>query len=146
MKRLLFDSNLYIESLRRSDGSLLLARNYGGALLHLSSVVLEELYAGCSDAKAEAAIDKLHSSFARAGRLVTPNDSDWAEVGRVLQRIGRKYGYEQIGRARLTNDALIAISSGRVGVAVATINTDDFLLIRQFRHFHLLGVSLGSQP
>jgi hypothetical protein len=42
-------------------------------------------------------------------------ESDWVEVGRVLQRIGRKYGYEQIGRARLTNDALIAISSGRLG-------------------------------
>lgn len=101
MKRLLFDSNLYIESLRRKDNSLLRARNYGRALLHLNSVVLEELYAGCSDAKAETAIDKLHVSFARAGRLVTPNDSDWAEVGRVLQRIGHKYGYEQIGRARL---------------------------------------------
>lgn len=68
------------------------------------------------------------------------------KVGRVLQRIGRKYGHEQIGRARLTNDSLIAISSKRAGIAVATINTADFLLIQQFHSFGLIAVSLQSQP
>lgn len=144
MKRVLFDSSIYIESLRRGDGSLLLARSYGGALLHLSSVVIEELYAGCVDAKGEATIDKLHLSFTKAGRLVTPNGADWAEAGRVLQKIGRKYGHEQIGRARLTNDALIAISAKHAGVSVATINTRDFVLINEFRPFGLLAVETGS--
>lgn len=143
MKRILFDSSLYIESLRRSDGSLLLARNYADALLHLSSVVAEELYAGADDAQAEAAIERLHRSFGRAGRLVTPNDSDWTEAGRVLAQIGRKYGYEQIGRARLTNDALIGISAKRLGIAVATLNAGDFKLIQEFHSFRLLVINFN---
>ena len=76
MRRILFDSSLYIESLRRADASLLLARNYGDSLLWLSSVVVGELFAGAADKKAEAAIEKLCFSFQKARRLVTPTSSD----------------------------------------------------------------------
>jgi hypothetical protein len=37
-----------------------------------------------------------------------PNLSDWTQTGKVLARLAAKYDYEQIGRGRLTNDALIA--------------------------------------
>ncbi len=47
----------------------------------------------------------------RPGRVVTL-------AGRVLAKLGAKYGYEQIGRARLTNDALIAMSAVRAGIVV----------------------------
>jgi predicted nucleic acid-binding protein len=144
MRRVLFDSSLYIESLQRSDGSLLLARSYMGAPIHLSSVVVEELYAGADDARAEAAVERLHRSFSRVGRVVTPNDSDWAETGRLLARIGRKYGYERIGRSRLTNDALIGISARRLGIAVATLNVGDFKIIQEFNSFKLVVVSISQ--
>ena len=45
-----------------------------------------------------------------------PNLSDWGQAGRVLARLAEKYDYEQIGQGRLTNDALIAMSAGRLGV------------------------------
>lgn len=141
MRRTLFDSTLYIESLRRGDGSLLQARSFGGSLLWLSSVVVEELFAGARDKSAEGAVEKLHFSFQKAGRLVTPLDSDWTEAGKVLAKLGRKYGYEMIRRARLSNDALIAISARRHGVIVATTNTKDFERIREFHSFMLYGVS-----
>jgi hypothetical protein len=34
----------------------------------------------------------------------------------VLARVAAKYDYEQIGRGRLTNDALIAMSASRLGI------------------------------
>jgi predicted nucleic acid-binding protein len=53
----------------------------------------------------------------------------------VLARLARKYDYERIGRGRLTNDALIAISAGRVGITVYTANERDFRKLAEFRSF-----------
>ena len=49
-------------------------------------------------------------------KLLVPNISDWTQAGKALARLAAKYGYEQIGQGRLTNDALIAISAGRLGI------------------------------
>jgi predicted nucleic acid-binding protein len=53
----------------------------------------------------------------------------------VLAQVGVKYGYDQVGRARLTNDALIAMSAARNGFAVLTKNASDFKKIAEFRPF-----------
>jgi predicted nucleic acid-binding protein len=53
----------------------------------------------------------------------------------VLAQIGAKYGYEEVGRARLTNDALIAMSAARKGFTVLTKNATDFQRIAEFRLF-----------
>jgi hypothetical protein len=42
---------------------------------------------------------------------------------------------EQIGQGRLTNDALIAISAGRLGVEVFTANERDYRRLAEFRSF-----------
>jgi predicted nucleic acid-binding protein len=52
-----------------------------------------------------------------------------------LGRLGSQYGYEEIGRGRLTNDALIAISAGRVGITVITHNAQDFVRLSEFAAF-----------
>jgi predicted nucleic acid-binding protein len=52
-----------------------------------------------------------------------------------LARLALKYGYEQIGQGRLTNDALIAISAGRLGVRVITGNERDFRRLAEIRPF-----------
>jgi hypothetical protein len=74
------------------------------------SAVLEELYAG-----AEAAGRKKLAWFERdvekIGRLLVPSLTDWTKTGDVLAQISAKYGYEQIGRGRLTNDTLIGASA-----------------------------------
>jgi len=79
--------------------------------LWLSAVVLEELYAGVSR-QGRRIIDRLERDFERAQRILVPNFSDWIETGQVLARLAAEYGYEQIGKGRLTNDALIAVSAG----------------------------------
>ena len=126
----LFDSSLYIHALR-GDGTLQLQRWASETPLWLSAVVLEELYAGAKPGDRRV-VEKLERDFARAGRILVPNLRDWASAGRMLARLGQKYGYEQIGRARLTNDALIAASAARAGVLVLTANARDFARLKEF--------------
>ncbi|MGA2571919.1 MAG: type II toxin-antitoxin system VapC family toxin [Terracidiphilus sp.] len=126
----LFDSSLYIQALR-GDGALLLQRWARETPLWLSAVVLEELYAGAATGD-QRIVAKLERDFERAGRILVPSLSDWANTGRMLARLGQKYGYERIGRARLTNDALIAASAARTGILVLSANARDFARLAEF--------------
>ncbi|MGA3101841.1 MAG: type II toxin-antitoxin system VapC family toxin [Terracidiphilus sp.] len=128
----LFDASIYISGLRAGGGlSLLLQRWARETPLWLSAVVLEELYAGAKPVD-HRILQKLERDFLKAGRILIPNLSDWSNAGRVLARIGQKYGYERIGRARLTNDTLIAVSAARMGVQVITANQRDFARLAEF--------------
>ncbi|MGH9560908.1 MAG: type II toxin-antitoxin system VapC family toxin [Terracidiphilus sp.] len=135
MPPLLLDTSIYITALRLgSDGVAGLRRIAEGAPLWLSSVVLEELYAGVG-ARQRHIIERLERDFQRAGRILVPNLTDWTQCGKALALIAAKYDYEQIGKGRLTNDALIAMSAGRLGVTVITANARDFKKLAEFRPF-----------
>jgi predicted nucleic acid-binding protein len=128
----LFDSSMYITALRvGGDAALLLRRWARESPLWLSSVVLEELYAG-ANSNDHPVLEKLERDFERAKRVLVPNLSDWTQAGRVLARLAEKYGYERIGQARLTNDALIATSAARTGITVVTANERDFARLAEF--------------
>lgn len=128
----LFDSSVYIAALRPGgDPSLLSQRWTMESPLWLSSVVLEELYAG-SKPTDRRVLEKLERDFEKAGRLLVPNLGDWASAGKILAAIAQEHGYEKIGKARLTNDTLIATSAARNGIRVLTINARDFALLAQF--------------
>jgi predicted nucleic acid-binding protein len=142
MQPALFDTSIYISALRRGDdAALALRRIASNAPLWLSAVVLEELYAGAG-ARGLRAVERLERDFDRAKRILVPNLSDWTQTGRVLARLAIEYGYEQIGRGRLTNDALIAMSAGRMGIRVLTVNERDFRRLAEFRPFHWQAISL----
>jgi predicted nucleic acid-binding protein len=131
----LFDSSVYISSLRRGDDAVLALRRFDShAPIWLSAVVLEELYAGVGD-RGRRVVERLERDFDRAKRILVPNLSDWTQAGKVLARLAAKYDYEQIGRGRLTNDALIAMSAGRLGICVITANARDFKKLAEFRSF-----------
>ncbi|HUY94846.1 MAG TPA: type II toxin-antitoxin system VapC family toxin [Terracidiphilus sp.] len=128
----LFDSSIYIQALRRSgDVPPLWMRWAGKEPVWLSAVVLHELYLG-SKAGDRRIIGKLEYDFGRAGRMLVPNLGDWVKAGTMLAHLARKYGYERIGRARLTNDALIAVSAARAGIEVITANRRDFAALSEF--------------
>jgi len=80
-------------------------------------------------------VERLERDFDKARRMLVPNLGDWAHTGKVLARLGSKYGYEKIGRGRLTNDALIALSAGRLGITVITANARDFARLAEFSSF-----------
>jgi predicted nucleic acid-binding protein len=135
MQPALFDSSVYISALRRTDEAVLsLRRLTADAPLWLSSVVLAEIYAGVSD-RDRHVIERLERDFDRANRILVPNLSDWSRTGKVLARLAVKYGYENIAKGRLTNDALIAMSAGRVGITVITVNQRDYSRLAEFRPF-----------
>ena len=129
----LLDTSVYISALRQGPSTALAARNWtAGRALWLSAVVLEELYAGAKP-KDRDVIARLERGFGRAGRILVPTLGDWVETGLVLAQVGSMYGFEQIGRGRLTNDALIALSAARFGCTVVTTNRRDFALLAEFR-------------
>jgi predicted nucleic acid-binding protein len=135
MQPALFDSSVYITALRRGDdAALALRRIAADTPLWLSAVVLEELYAGAAD-RDRKIVERLERDFDRARRILVPNLSDWTQAGRVLARLAAKYHYEQIGQGRLTNDALIAMSAGRLGIRVITANDRDFGRLAEFHPF-----------
>jgi predicted nucleic acid-binding protein len=135
MAAALFDASVYISSLRRAGGAALTLRTLAAdSHLWLSSVVLEELYAGASDRDLHV-VERLERDFDRARRILVPNLSDWTQAGRVLARLADKYDYEKMGKGRLTNDALIAMSAGRLGITVITANRRDFNRLAEFRPF-----------
>ena len=135
MQPALFDSSIYITALRRGDdAALALRRLTADAPLWLSAVVLEELYAGAADRHRQV-VERLERDFDRAKRILVPNLSDWTQAGRVLARLAAKYRYKKIGRGRLTNDALIAMSAGRLGIRVITANQRAFRRLAELRAF-----------
>lgn len=135
MQPVLFDTSIYITALRLgAEATLGLRRVAPGAPVWLSSVVLEELYAGVST-HSRRVVERLEHDFHRAGRALIPNLTDWTQTGKVLALLAAKYGYEQVGKGRLTNDALIAMSAGRLGITVITVNVRDFERLAEFRPF-----------
>ena len=141
MPGILFDTSIYIAALRRGNASVLSSRRAVRSgesqdrPLWLSAVVLEELLVGARDAAMKKLLARLERDFERAGRLLVPQQSDWTATGHVLALIGEKYGYEEVGRARMTNDALIAMSASRNGIVVQTMNDNDYRKIAEFRPF-----------
>ena len=135
MQPVLLDSSIYIKALRAGDESILTLRRFAPeAPLWLSAVVLEELYAGVS-VHDRRVVERLERDFDSARRILVPNLNDWTQAGKVLARLAAAYGYERIGQARLSNDALIAMSAARRGITVITANERDFARLAQFRPF-----------
>jgi predicted nucleic acid-binding protein len=141
MPGILFDTSVYISALRQGDETNLSLRRAArshdqeGRPLWLSAVVLHELYLGAEGARARKELQRLEREFIKIDRLLIPSRVDWTTAGFALSKIGRKYGFELVGRARMTNDALIAMSCASRGLVVQTKNPVDFNLIAEFRSF-----------
>jgi predicted nucleic acid-binding protein len=104
---------------------------------YLSSVVVEELYAGALDARAVRLVKRYVGALERAGRGVTPTFQDWKEAGRLIAQMTRK----EVGRKpkiqQILNDVLLALSARRIGSDLFTFNREDFELIRRHKPFSL---------
>jgi predicted nucleic acid-binding protein len=133
MQSALFDTSIYVSALRRGDAGpavAFVAEND----MWLSAVVLEELYAGARESD-QHVVELIERHFDKESRILLPELDDWIQAGKVLSRLAAKYDYETIGRSRLTNDALMAMSAARAGVTVITANVRDFRRLAEFRAF-----------
>jgi predicted nucleic acid-binding protein len=129
--RAVFDTSVYIAALRRPID---LPSITAGRQLWMNAVVLEELYAGAGGRDVRT-LEFLERSFLHTKRMVVPSLHDWRSTGLLLAKLARRFGYEQIGRGRLTNDALIAVSSARCGATLVTLNESDFSRLAEFHDF-----------
>lgn len=135
MGPVLFDTSIYIAALRAGDAAVAHLRRFSPtAPVWFSSIVLAELYAGVKPRDSRV-VERLERDFERAQRILVPNLRDWAQTGKVLSRLALKYGYEQIGQSRLSNDALLAMSAARTGMTIITVNERDFARLAEFRPF-----------
>lgn len=134
MQESFLDTSIYIAILRRELQSFEVDDLTGGGDLWLNAVVLEELYAGTNERNRKE-VAALENQFALRSRIVVPELDDWIQAGDVLARLAARYDYEEIGRGRLTNDALIAMSAARLDIRVITANASDFRRLAEFRPF-----------
>ena len=141
MSGIVFDTSVYVSALRQGGAAILdlrrAVRTADGSSqpIWLSAVVLAELLIGAGDKKALQLLLETEKEFARLNRILVPSQSDWRLTGEVLSLVGKKYGYEQVGRARMMNDALISMSAARNGFTILTRNPRDFKRIAEFRPF-----------
>jgi predicted nucleic acid-binding protein len=133
MRPVLFDTSVYIAALQKGERAVAALRRWTrGSPVWLSAVVLEELHAGAG-APARRALEQLGREFAMARRILVPSSADWAETGKLLARFAEGFDEQEIGQARLVNDALIGVSAVRRGITVFTTDKRDFARLARFR-------------
>jgi predicted nucleic acid-binding protein len=131
VRHVFYDTGIYIDYLRRGDHARTVESATGMGIVHLSVVVAQELLVGAPDRTSLRFLEHLVERFDAVGRLVVPARLDWLRAGRAIREVGRRYDDELVGRARLTNDALILASAFRLGATLVTRNVGDFTLLRE---------------
>lgn len=130
--RLILDTSVYIPYINDGIAHPVVDFPEGHPIFYMSAVVMEELYAGTSDAVTIRLLDRLFDTFVKLNRMVTPDAPDWRKTGQIVAHLGRKYGFEAVFLSRITHDVLIALSARRIGAAVVTNNIKDFLRIQEY--------------
>lgn len=135
--KVILDTSVYIPFINKGVSHPALELGEGSPLYYMSAVVMEELYAGACDDTSIKLLDKLYKTFDDARRMVVPDAADWQKAGRVVARLGQKYGFEEIFLSKIINDILIALSARKIGAVVVTHNMKDFTRIREFMDFKI---------
>jgi predicted nucleic acid-binding protein len=133
VKRVVFDTNLYIDWINRG-----LCENWmlgPGLVRYLSAVVLMELRAGAHTREGRQAVDRLVRSYVAGGRLLAPTHAVFDRAGSVLRRL--KLAGREVRSASLVNDVLVALTARSIGASVVTGNAADFKAIREAERFEL---------
>jgi len=135
MRRLVIDTNLYIDWLNRGRHEEILFQR--DSVKYMSAVVLMELRAGAFSPADRRVLARLQAAFERAGRLLAPTRIVFAEAGDTLRKLQADQGYNFAARHSIVNDVLIALSARSIGATVVTQNERDYRAIESVRPFRL---------
>jgi predicted nucleic acid-binding protein len=123
--KLLLDSSVWIEHLRRGILGPLLPRLRGRHQMWMDALVAAELIAGCRSRRERRVVAALIAPFSRAGRLRAASAADLSEAGRALSML-RERGVELRRPPSALLDAAIAVTAVRLGALFVTENARDF--------------------
>ena len=138
MRRVVIDTNVYIDWFnagRHED--VLFERDI---VKHLSAIVLMELRAGAVSVQDRRLVGKVATAFAKAGRILVPSTTVFAEAGDVLRGLRRR-GFQLESNHSIVNDVLIALSARSIGATVVTQNARHYRAIHAERPFQLVVVT-----
>lgn len=121
----ILDSNVYIRSWTDATWAVVAKLRLTGLIVRQSSVVLSELRRG---AVTRDAVRRVEAMRAKASTVWAPAPDDWWSAGIILADLGRRHGWDGVGKARRQNDVLIALTARRFGALVATADRDFDLI------------------
>lgn len=135
--RVVPDTSVWIGWLGAPPVTLDLGRR-GRAVVLISTIALQELWAGAWRAAERADCERLFQTARRHHRLVNPPVGAWILAGQALAILARR---GRLGAARLRalrNDVLLAATALAYGAAVVTENRADFARIAEVLPVHVL--------
>lgn len=135
MRRIVVDTNVYVDWMNAGQYEDVLFEK--GAVKYLSAVVLMELRAGAFRPGDRRLLSHVQTAFEKAGRLLVPSATVFAEAGEALRRLQAEKGYNPASSPSLVGDVLIALSARAIGGVVVTQNGRDFRAIQSVRPFGL---------
>lgn len=128
----ILDTSVYVDNLRsgRFKQEILDLK----FVIRCSAVVLAELSRGARSRPMRRFIEDLAKNL----RVITPNEREWIQSGRIFDRIVTSKGYDLHKTRELHFDVLIALTARRIGAYLITCNVDDFTAIRAYLDFNLI--------
>ncbi|MBI2884257.1 MAG: PIN domain-containing protein [Candidatus Methylomirabilis oxyfera] len=140
---MLFDSSIWVARIRYQAYNDVIQREVRHGRAWLSSVVLQELYAGTRSLQDRRDVDRIRQAFAMQDRILTPTVDEWALAGLLLARYSRWYG--TIKPSDHLPDVLIAVSTSSAGLPLVTENDQDMrvwqtLLAKHGRRLKIIAV------
>ena len=128
----MLDTSVYVDNLRsgRFKDEILDLK----FVVRCSAVVLAELSRGARSAPMKRFVDDLAKNL----RVIAPNEREWLESGRVVNRLVATKGYDIHKAREIHFDVLIALTARRIGAYLITCNVDDFTAVRRYVNFNLV--------
>ena len=71
-------------------------------------------------------------------RIITPNEREWIQSGRIVNRLVAAKGFDVHKTREIHFDVLIALTARRIGAYLVTCNVDDFTAVGEFLDFNLV--------
>lgn len=128
----ILDTSVYIDNLRsgRFKEEIINLQ----FVVRCSAVVLAELSRGARSREMKKFVEALAKNL----HVIAPNEREWIESGRIVNRIAASKGYDVHKTREIHFDVLIALTARRIGATVITCNADDFTIVRHFSNFKLV--------
>ena len=128
----ILDTSVYVDNLRsgRFKQEILDLK----FVIRCSAVVLAELSRGARSRSMRRFVDDLAKNL----RVIAPNEREWIQSGRIVNRVATLKGYDIQKTRELHFDVLIALTARRIGAHLITCNIDDFTAVREHMDFNLI--------